>query len=98
MSTKYVLIPQDFYLGLTAKQNKPNKDVEQNLLLEQNLIQKAKQLRKNDEKNINFNQEKHRYLKLKKKHDDKPVKVELANQNAQVVLKKRPKTSRGHPI
>lgn len=76
MAQKFILVPENLYNGLLSTKNE---DLNLNFARE-NLenIKLKKGLNKN-EKNIQFNQELHRFLKLKKQNDNKPIKVELSN-------------------
>ena len=75
MATKYILVPEQMYKGLTniEPENIP-------LDYERKALSKAKSVRKTPSaKNTLVNQELRRYLKLKKDEENKPVKVELTN-------------------
>jgi len=73
---KFILVPQDLYRGLLSK---PSTDI--NLDFAKGSLDKAKSNRKLDAsaKNVLYNQELRRYLKIKRDIEDKPVKVELTN-------------------
>jgi hypothetical protein len=72
MANKYILIPHDLYRGLT--ETEPDNI---NLDFEKKQLNKTKRLK--SAKNIQYNQELNRYLKIRKEHINKPVKVELTN-------------------
>ena len=75
MATKYILVPEQMYKGLTniEPENIP-------LDFERKALSKAKSIKKTPSaKNTLVNQELRRYLKLKKDEENKPVKVELTN-------------------
>ena len=91
MTTKYLLVPEQLYRGLV---NQEPDNI--NLDFERKLVEKTKRVKKKpDEKNVHYNQEFRRYLKLKKESDEKPVKVELTN--GAKVISKKPKTIRSYP-
>lgn len=76
MTSKFILVPEDMYQGLmqTTSDNF-------NLNFVKNKMDNMKNDKKMDstEKNIKYNQEFRRYLKMKKEAEDKPIKVEVAN-------------------
>jgi len=86
MANKYFLIPKDLYDGLikTEPEN-------QNIDFERKLLEKTKKIGKKDVKNILYNQEMKRYLKLKKEKDNKPVRVEIAK-GANLIIPPQPQT------
>jgi hypothetical protein len=84
MANKYYLIPKDLYDDL-------NKTEPENLNIdfERKEVEKSKNIRKKDVKNLLYNQELKRYIKLKKEQDNKPIRVELTN-GAKLLTKKQP--------
>jgi len=84
MANKYYLIPKDLYDGL-------NKTEPENINIdfERKEVEKSKNIRKKDVKNLLYNQELKRYIKLKKEQDNKPIRVELTN-GAKLLTKKQP--------
>ena len=88
MANKYYLIPKDLYDGLikTEPEN-------QNIEFERRLLEKTKKIGKKDVKNVLYNQEMKRYLKLKTERDNKPVRVEIAK-GAHLIIPPQPQLHR----
>lgn len=78
MSSKFVLIPEAYYQGLLTS-NAPRENP--NLTFAKEKLESAKNIRRSNKsaKNILYNQELRRYLKIRKDAEDKPVKVELSD-------------------
>jgi len=85
MANKYYLIPKDLYDGLIKVEPE-----NQNIDYERQLVEKTKKVAKKDVKNLLYNQEMKRYLKLKKEKDNKPVRVEIANKGAHLIIPTQP--------
>jgi hypothetical protein len=91
MALKYILIPEAMYKNITQKE--PSNI---NLDYERQLLEKAKNERTDPKtKNINYNQELRRYLKIKKEADDKPVRVKVID--GPTVITKTPTITRRTP-
>jgi hypothetical protein len=93
MANKYLIIPEELYRGLTeAEPDNINLDYEKKEL------RKTKKYPKKDRtaKNIIYNQELNRYLKIRKEHANKPIKVELSN-GLKILTKKTPKLAPAQP-
>jgi hypothetical protein len=88
-SSKFVLIPQEVYQGLTSSDTGNI-----NLDFAHRSLDKVKQ-EKTDPvtKNARYNQELRRYLHLRKEHVDKPVKVEVSGAEIPETKVKAPKTT-----
>jgi hypothetical protein len=78
MANKYILIPEEIYKGLTA----PSLiSTDPNLSFSKNSLENVQQLKIDPEKkNYFYNQELQRFRHLKKEHEEKPVRVLLANE------------------
>jgi hypothetical protein len=76
MANKYLLIPEELYRGLTEATPESI-----NLEHERKVLEKSKKLPKKDRtaRNVNYQQELNRYLKIKREQINKPVKVEVTN-------------------
>jgi len=91
MALKYILIPESMYKNITQKE-----PTNINLDYERQLVEKAKNERTDPKtKNINYNQELRRYLKIKKEADDKPVRVKVID--GPTVITKAPTITRRTP-
>ena len=89
MAIKYILVPEDMYKGLISASSESENI---NLDFTKNKLEKIKKHKSNPStKNILYNQELRRYLKLKKEADDKPFKVELKN-GAKILTKNQSPT------
>src|SRR6266550_1798882 len=86
MANKYYLIPKDLYDGLIKVEPE-----NQNIDYERQLVEKTKKVAKKDVKNLLYNQEMKRYLKLKKEKDNKPFRVEIAK-GANLIIPPQPQT------
>jgi hypothetical protein len=79
MANKFVLIPEDIYKGLISSPVSNTGD--SNLEFSQKTLENVKNLKLDSEKkNILYNQELQRYRHLRKEHEEKPVRVLIANQ------------------
>jgi heat shock protein HspQ len=78
MANKYILVPEEIYKGLTT----PSLiSTDPNLSFSKNSLENVQQLKIDPEKkNIVYNQELQRFRHLKKDHEEKPVRVLLANE------------------
>jgi hypothetical protein len=76
MANKYLLIPEELYRGLTEATPESI-----NLEHERKVLEKSKKLPKKDRtaRNVNYQQELNRYLKIKREQINKPVKVQVTN-------------------
>lgn len=75
MATKFLLIPEDIFRGLTTSSDTGNI----NLDFTKKEMENVRRKKDNPTaKNINYNQELRRYLHLRKEEEDKPVNVALA--------------------
>ncbi|KAL3083561.1 hypothetical protein niasHT_039513 [Heterodera trifolii] len=73
MASKFVLVPDEIYRGLT---NSDSGDI--NLDFVQRALQRTKRKRENlTAKNVHYNQELSRYLHLRDEQQNKPAKVEI---------------------
>ena len=90
MANKLMLVPETMYKNLISQINSTtstpiipstNNEVDLNLEFVKKSLEKAKKARSKNlsNKNVNFNQELRRYLRLKKQASDQPVKVKLSN-------------------
>jgi hypothetical protein len=78
MANKYILVSEEIYKGLTAPSLITSNDP--NLSYSKNVLEKVEQLNVDPEKkNIVYNQELQRFRHLKKEHEEKPVRVLLAD-------------------
>jgi hypothetical protein len=82
MSSRFLLVPEDMYNGLlsssTSSKSSPKESINLSFA-KQKLegVKKARRLNKSA-KNVLYNQELRRVLKIRKEEEEKPVKVELA--------------------
>ena len=77
MAVKYIVIPEDMYRNLIRTQPEVKIGTEQ----AKSELDKVKKKRDANlsAKNVVYNQELRRYLKTRKKEEEKPVKVEISN-------------------
>lgn len=79
MATKFILLPDDIYRGLTAVGDTGDL----NLDFTRHSLEKAKRARTNaSTKILNYNQELRRYLHMKNERDRKPMNVAVSNADA----------------
>lgn len=78
MSSKFLLIPEDMYHGLLSSAL-PKEDTNLIFTKEELDASKNKQVQDKSAKNVLYNQELRRFLKLRKEAENKPVKVELSD-------------------
>lgn len=78
MSNKFILVPEAMYEGLLTS-NVPKENP--NLAFTKEKLDRAKNVRRLNKsaKNVLYNQELRRYLKIRKEAEEKPVKVELSD-------------------
>jgi hypothetical protein len=85
MATRLILVPEPMYRGLVESSNQklPTSTMDSNLGLDfvrQNLEKtKKKRIKNLSTKNILYNQELRRFLRLSKEARNKPIKVQLSN-------------------
>nr|CAD2200774.1 unnamed protein product [Meloidogyne enterolobii] len=73
MAKKLILVPEEIYRGLTS-----NNYGDPNLDFTKRAVENAKSKKENlSAKNIHYNQELRRYLKLRNESENKPVRVEM---------------------
>lgn len=78
MATKLILVPEDMYNSLTTVNNGDDENINLNFIKEK--LDSNKRKKTNfSAKNIIYNQELNRFLKMRKEIKNKPVKVELSN-------------------
>ena len=95
MARKYIVIPEEMYKNLLQSQNSEIIGTDSSKI---NLDKIKKSRTKNSSaKNVLYNQELRRYLKIKKEEDEKPVKVELSN-GLKGLSKKNSTTINNSPI
>jgi sulfatase maturation enzyme AslB (radical SAM superfamily) len=87
MANKFILVPEEIYKGLTSH----NTD-EPNIDFVRKRVEKTKRKKENiNAKNINYNQELRRYLKMWNEQKNRPVKVEMISNSKGSLV--RPTTS-----
>ena len=92
MAKKLILVPEEIYRGLTS-----NNYGDPNLDFTKRAVEKAKSKKENlSAKNIHYNQELRRYLKLRNESENKPVRVEMVANSKGAMLNRdviRPATN-----
>jgi hypothetical protein len=83
MANKLILLPEQIYRGLVSTDTgEPNLD-----FTKRELDKIRRERNESSKKNIKYNQELRRYLKLRKDREDRPIKVEI-DRGARILMRK----------
>ena len=90
MANKFILVPEDLYKGLTTHDSgEPNLD-----FVRRDLEKVKRKKQTPNAKNVNYNQELRRYLKMRHEQQNKPVKEEMVTSSKGITARPTSSISR----